>query len=47
MYELRIDPDLRNLTPHLNNEEQQMLEDSIVRNGMIVDGHNRYALYRG
>ena len=56
VYELRIDPDLRDLIPPLSDEERQMLEDSILRdgcdtplivwNGTIVDGHNRYDICR-
>lgn len=56
VYELTIDPDLRDLIPPLSEEEYRMLEDSIVRdgcdtpltvwNGTIVDGHNRYAFAR-
>ena len=54
VYELRTDPDLRDLIPPLSDEEHQMLEDSIVKNGCdtplivwngtIVDGHNRYEI---
>ena len=54
VYELRVDPDLRDLIPPLTDEEHRMLEDSIVRggcdtplivwNGVIVDGHNRYEI---
>ena len=54
MYELKIDPDLRDLIPPLSDEEHRMLEDSIVRDGCdtplivwagtIVDGHNRYEI---
>ena len=56
VYELKIDPDLRDLIPPLSEEEYNMLEDSIVRdgcdtplivwNGVIVDGHNRYEICR-
>ena len=56
VYELKIDPDFRDLIPPLTDEEHQMLEDSIVRdgcdtpltvwNGTIVDGHNRYDICR-
>ena len=52
LYELKIDPELRDLIPSLTDDEYQMLEDSIMRdgcdtpltvwNGIIVDGHNRY-----
>lgn len=51
---LSIDPEFRDLIPPLSNEERGMLEDSIVKNGcdlplivwdgVIVDGHNRYAI---
>ena len=54
VYELKIDPDLRDLIPPLSEEEYRLLEDSIVRdgcdtpltvwNGVIVDGHNRYEI---
>ena len=56
VYELKIDPELRDLIPPLSEEEHRMLEDSIVRdgcdtplivwNGTIVDGHNRYDICR-
>ena len=56
LYDLRIDPELRDLIPPLSDEEHRMLEDSIVRdgcdtplivwNGTIVDGHNRYDICR-
>ena len=54
VYALNVDPELRDLIPPLTEEEHQMLEDSIVRdgcdtplvvwNGTIVDGHNRYEI---
>ena len=54
VYELRIDPELRDLIPPLSDEERKMLENSILRdgcdtplivwNGTIVDGHNRYEI---
>ena len=54
LYELRIDPEFRDMIPPLSEEEYRMLEESIVRdgcdtpltvwNGIIVDGHNRYAI---
>ena len=54
VYELKTDPELRDLIPPLTEEEHRMLEDSIVRdgcdtpltvwNGTIVDGHNRYEI---
>ncbi len=54
VYTLNVDPELRDLIPPLTEEEHQMLEDSIVRDGCdtplvvwnstIVDGHNRYEI---
>lgn len=54
LYTLNIDPEFRDLIPPLNDEELAMLEESIVTNGcesalvvwdgVIVDGHNRYAI---
>ena len=54
VYELAIDPELRDLIPSLSEEEHRLLEDSILRsgcdtplivwNGTIVDGHNRYEI---
>lgn len=51
---LKIDPEFEALIPPLNGEELAMLEESIVANGcetpltvwdgVIVDGHNRYAI---
>lgn len=51
---LLIDTDFRNLLPELTSEEYTGLEKSIVKrgiinpiliwNGVIVDGHNRYAI---
>lgn len=56
VYELTIDPELRDLIPPLSEEEHRLLEDSILRsgcdtplivwNGTIVDGHNRYEICR-
>ena len=56
VYELKIDPELRDLIPPLSEEEHHMLEDSIMRdgcdtplivwNGTVVDGHNRYDICR-
>lgn len=53
-YTLKIDPEFEALIPPLNSEELKMLEESIVANGcesplivwdgVIVDGHNRYAI---
>ena len=53
---LIIDPEFRDLIPPLNEEELKLLEASIVAdgcesplivwNGVIVDGHNRYAVCR-
>ena len=54
VYDLKVDPELRDLIPPLSEEEHRMLEDSIVRDGCdtpltvwdgtIVDGHNRYEI---
>lgn len=54
VYDLKVDPELRDLIPPLSEEEHRMLEDSIVRDGcdtpltvwdgIIVDGHNRYEI---
>ena len=54
LHTLTIDPEFRDLIPPLNDEELAMLEESIVANGcesplivwngVIVDGHNRYAV---
>lgn len=54
LYELRIDPEFRDMIPPLSEDEYSMLEESIVRdgcdtpltvwNGIIVDGHNRYTI---
>ena len=51
---LRIDEDYKNLLPELTAEEYTGLERDIVKhgilspiivwNGVIVDGHNRYAI---
>ena len=51
---LIIDPEFRDLIPPLTEEERRMLESSIIKhgcdtplavwNGVIVDGHNRYAI---
>ena len=56
VYDLIIDPEFRDLIPPLNEEELKLLETSIVAdgcesplivwNGVIVDGHNRYAVCR-
>lgn len=56
LYDLIIDPEFRDLIPPLNEEELKLLEASLVAdgcesplivwNGMIVDGHNRYAICR-
>ena len=56
VYDLTVDPEFRDLIPPLNEEEQKLLEESLVAdgcesplivwNGVIVDGHNRYALCR-
>ena len=54
LYTLTIDPEFRDLIPPLTDDEQKMLEDSILRygceqplviwNGVLVDGHNRYGI---
>lgn len=56
VYELTLDPEFRDLIPPLNEEELKLLEASLVAdgcesplivwNGVIVDGHNRYAICR-
>ena len=56
LYDLTVDPEFRDLIPPLNEEELKLLEASIVAdgcesplivwNGVIVDGHNRYAICR-
>ena len=56
VYELTVDSEFRDLIPPLNEEELKLLEESIVAdgcesplivwNGVIVDGHNRYAVCR-
>ena len=56
VYDLTVDPEFRDLIPPLNEEEMKLLEASIVAdgcesplivwNGVIVDGHNRYAICR-
>ena len=56
VYDLTVDPEFRDLIPPLNEEELKLLEASIVTdgcesplivwNGVIVDGHNRYAVCR-
>ena len=56
LYDLAVDPEFRDLIPPLNEEELKLLEASIVAdgcesplivwNGVIVDGHNRYAICR-
>lgn len=54
LYKLRIDPEYQNLIPSPSDEEYNMLEESIIRDGCdtplvvwkgtIVDGHNRYKI---
>lgn len=54
LHTLTIDPEFRDLIPPLTTEEFEMLEESIIANGcespliiwngIIVDGHNRYAI---
>lgn len=56
LYDLRVDPEFRDLIPPLNEEELKLLEESLVAdgcesplivwNGVIIDGHNRYAICR-
>ena len=56
LYDLTVDPEFRDLIPPLNEEELKLLEESIVAdgcesplivwNGIIIDGHNRYAICR-
>ena len=56
VYELTVDSEFRDLIPPLNEEELKLLEASLVAdgcesplivwNGVIVDGHNRYAICR-
>ena len=56
LYDLAVDPEFRDLIPPLNEEELKLLEESLVAdgcesplivwNGVIVDGHNRYAICR-
>ena len=51
---LTIDPEFRDLIPSLTEEERSMLEDNLMKHGcdtplavwkgVIVDGHNRYAI---
>ena len=55
MYELKINPELRDFIPPLSGEEKKSLEESLLKYGYkgapiytwhdyIVDGHNRYNL---
>ena len=56
LYDLEVDPEFRDLIPPLNEEELKLLEESLVAdgcespltvwNGVIIDGHNRYAICR-
>lgn len=56
LYDLRVDPEFRDLIPPLNEEELKLLEEGLVAdgcesplivwNGVIIDGHNRYAICR-
>ena len=56
LYALTVDPEFRDLIPPLNEEELKLLEESLVAdgcesplivwNGVIIDGHNRYAICR-
>jgi len=54
IYKLKIDNDLKRLTPPLSSKELQQLEENIIRDGCreplcvwyntILDGHNRYEI---
>lgn len=54
LYELAVDPELRDLIPPLTKNERTVLAESILANGcetpltvwnrVLVDGHNRYAI---
>lgn len=54
VYNLKIDPELRDLLPPLTNDEFKQLEDNLVKDGcqsplfiwhgFIADGHNRYKI---
>ena len=54
LYELNIDPELRDFIPPLSQSERGILTESLIEegcneplvvwNGTIVDGHNRYAI---
>ena len=56
LYDLAVDPEFRDLIPPLNEEELKLLEESLVAdgcespltvwNGVIIVGHNRYAICR-
>ena len=56
LYDLTVDPEFRDLIPPLNEEDLKLLEESLVAdgcesplivwNGVIIDGHNRYAICR-
>ena len=56
LYDLTVDPEFRDLIPPLNEKELKLLEESLVAdgcesplivwNGVIIDGHNRYAICR-
>lgn len=57
MRELKIDPELRDLLPHLSKEKFEGLEKMILEegydgtpiliwNGYIVDGHHRYKIFK-
>jgi len=56
LYTLTIDPEFRDLIPPLTEDEQKLLEESILRygceqplivwNSVLVDGHNRYGICR-
>lgn len=56
VYELKIDPELRDYIPPLSDNELATLTESLIEdgcnepltvwNGVIVDGHNRYRICR-
>lgn len=57
MKELKIDPELRDLLPHLSKEKFEGLEKMILEegydgtpiliwNGYVVDGHHRYKIFK-
>ena len=54
LYDLTVDPEFRDLSPPLNEEELKLLEESLVADGcesplivwkgVISEGHNRYMI---